>query len=101
MSSEILQRQFELLGLAAEQDLDYDGRVQVHGDVVGRRHDRRVRLAMRVRVVVRATAASLPPLYRRSRDAATSMLLLLSKLVDGVELKAEVEQVRRRKQLEV
>jgi hypothetical protein len=56
---------------------------------------------MRVRVVVRATAASLPPLYSKSRDAATSMLLLLSWLVDGVELKAEVEQVRRRKQLEV
>jgi hypothetical protein len=71
VSSEILQRQLELLRLAAEQDLHHDGRVQSHGDVISRRHDGRVRLAMSGKVTVRATAACLPPLYQRRRDAAT------------------------------
>ncbi len=44
VSSEILQRQLELLRLAAEEDFDHDGRLHSHGDVVCRRHDGRVRL---------------------------------------------------------
>jgi hypothetical protein len=43
MGAEVLQRQLELLGLAAEQDLDHDGRVQSHGHVGGR-HGGQVRL---------------------------------------------------------
>ena len=42
MSSEVLQRELELLRLAPELNLDHDGRLQRHGDVG--RHDGQVRL---------------------------------------------------------
>jgi hypothetical protein len=43
MGSKILERQLELSGVAAEEHLDHDGRVQRHGNV-GRRHGGQVRL---------------------------------------------------------
>jgi hypothetical protein len=62
MRAEVLQRQLVLLGLAAKQDLDHDGRVQRDGHVGGR-HSGQVRLTTRSNEVVgeKAAAASLSP----------------------------------------
>jgi hypothetical protein len=75
MSPKVLQRQLELLRLAAKQDLDDDGRVQRHGDVVSRRHDGRARLAVRAsaRVADRASAICRAPRYASKGDAATDV----------------------------
>jgi len=45
MCSEILQRELELLGLASEEDLDHDERLERNGGGDSGRHMGRIRLA--------------------------------------------------------
>jgi hypothetical protein len=76
MRAEILQRQLELLRLAAELDLHHDGRVQRHGDIGRRRHG-----AVRLIGVIgwgreRAASASSSPQWSTKGAAAGGDLVL-------------------------